>query len=88
MARVPKDRIRERGAYEFFVRLDDAGRPVWTRDKNERGAVFEHAGHCNRSGTDAKTLMRDRDAGPNWIAECVTVACPATPTGRGDCTRA
>ena len=31
LARVPKDRIREREAYEFFKGLDADGRPVWTR---------------------------------------------------------
>jgi hypothetical protein len=49
LARAPKERVRERGAYEFFVRLDD-GRPVWSRELTERGAVFEHPGKCYRSG--------------------------------------
>ncbi|MEZ5401329.1 MAG: serine hydrolase [Bryobacteraceae bacterium] len=42
LARAPKSKIRERGAYEFFERLD-GGRPVWTRDIARRGAVFENA---------------------------------------------
>jgi hypothetical protein len=50
LMRVPKDRISERDAYEFFVQRDEQGRPVWTRQINERGAVFEHAGRCYRSG--------------------------------------
>jgi hypothetical protein len=50
LARVPKDRLRERAAYEFFREPDAAGRPVWTRDVRERGAVFEHKGRCYRSG--------------------------------------
>jgi hypothetical protein len=57
LARVPKDRLRERAAYEFFQRpgrskrpgrLDD--RPTWTREMAKRGAVFAHAGNCYRSG--------------------------------------
>jgi hypothetical protein len=49
LARVPKNRIRERAAYEFFVRLDDAGRPVWTREIARRGPVFRYSGRCQRS---------------------------------------
>ncbi len=49
LARVAKNRITRREAYEFFERLDERGRPVWTRDIGGRGAVFEHAGHCGRS---------------------------------------
>ena len=50
LARVPKDRLRDRGAYEFFVSLDENRQPQWTADIEQRGAVFEHAGNCYRSG--------------------------------------
>jgi hypothetical protein len=50
MARVPKDRITDREAYEFFARLDGSGEPVWTRDIQERGPIFSNAGECYRSG--------------------------------------
>ncbi len=50
MARVPKDRLRERDAYEFFVKLDDRSQPVWTDDIARRGAVFTNPGACYRSG--------------------------------------
>ena len=50
LARVPKDRIRERAAWEFFTGLDDAGQPGWSRDVADRGAVFEHPARCYRSG--------------------------------------
>ncbi|MHB8898933.1 MAG: DUF4185 domain-containing protein [Thermoguttaceae bacterium] len=49
MARVPKDRITDRQAYEFFVKLDDSGQPVWTRSLEERGSVFRNPGECYRS---------------------------------------
>ncbi len=42
LARVPKGRIRERAAWEFFERLDPAGQPVWTGDVTRRGAVFAY----------------------------------------------
>src|SRR3982751_3079487 len=50
LARVPKGRITDRGAYEFFVSRDARGEPVWSRDVRDRGAVFEHKGGCYRSG--------------------------------------
>jgi hypothetical protein len=50
MARVPKDRIRELEAYEYFVRLDPQGEPVWSSKLADRGAIFEHPGRCYRSG--------------------------------------
>jgi CubicO group peptidase (beta-lactamase class C family) len=48
LARVPKHRIRERAAWEFFERLDEAGRPVWTADIARRGAVFQYPANCQR----------------------------------------
>jgi CubicO group peptidase (beta-lactamase class C family) len=48
LARVPKGRIRERGAWEFFGRLDPAGQPAWTSDVTLRGAVFAYPANCQR----------------------------------------
>jgi hypothetical protein len=42
LARVPKDRIRDRGAWEF--RREDG----WTKDIAARGRVFSFPGHCQR----------------------------------------
>jgi hypothetical protein len=50
LARVPKSRIMQREAYEFFVKRDAEGQPLWTRDIAQRGAVFAHPGRCYRSG--------------------------------------
>ncbi|MBI4903014.1 MAG: serine hydrolase [Acidobacteria bacterium] len=41
MARVPKDRLRDRGSYSFFQRIEDGG-PVWTSKIEDRGAVFSN----------------------------------------------
>jgi len=49
MARVPADRIRELAAYEYFVRTDASGHPVWSPDITRRGAVFRNPGACYRS---------------------------------------
>jgi CubicO group peptidase (beta-lactamase class C family) len=50
LARVPKDRIRDRDAYEFFQGVDAGGRPLWTGDIHDRAAVFVNPGRCYRSG--------------------------------------
>jgi len=50
LARVPKARIRERSAYEFFQRLDGNNQPRWTASIEQRGPVFLYAGNCYRSG--------------------------------------
>ncbi len=58
LARVPKDRIDDRRAYEFFQRLDATGQPVWTQDLAERGAVFGHRGRCYRTDVDYNAPLR------------------------------
>jgi CubicO group peptidase (beta-lactamase class C family) len=58
MARVPKNKIRNRSAYEFFKGLDDSGRPAWTKNIHERGAVFINPGRCYRSGISYNTGLK------------------------------
>lgn len=48
MARVPKDKIKNRDAYEFFEKLDSSGEPVWTSDIHRRSPVFTHRNGCQR----------------------------------------
>ena len=50
MARVPKNKIRNRSSYKFFQGLDDSGQSAWTENIAERGAVFINPGKCYRSG--------------------------------------
>jgi hypothetical protein len=50
LARVPRERIRNRDSYEFFQRLDAAGSPVWTADLQQRGGVFTFPRWCYRCG--------------------------------------
>jgi hypothetical protein len=49
LARVPKERIRERDAYEFFVRVEWSGNVIWSHDIADRGAVFSNTGAVCRS---------------------------------------
>ena len=58
LARVPKGRIAERRAYEFFQRLHARSRPVWTADIEKRGAVFTHAKRCYRAGISYNAALR------------------------------
>ena len=58
LARVPKDRLTDRAAYEFFARIDDQGQPVWTRDIAGRGAVFTNSGSCYRTAVTYHPALR------------------------------
>jgi hypothetical protein len=58
MTRVPKNRLRDRSAYEFFMGLDHRGNPLWTKRIEERGAVFSHPGHCYRAGISYNAGLR------------------------------
>ncbi len=40
MARVPKERVAERSAYEFFAGLGQAGEPTWSADIAKRAPIF------------------------------------------------
>jgi CubicO group peptidase (beta-lactamase class C family) len=48
LARVPKDQIKERDAYEFFVRMKGRS-PVWSSNIQRRGPVFKFPETCIRS---------------------------------------
>jgi len=48
LARVRKERLLERRAYEFYAGTDIDGELRWSRDIEEREAVFEHPGRAYR----------------------------------------
>lgn len=48
LARVPRDKITDRAAYEFFTRVSADGEAMWTKRFDERGAVFRFPGGVNR----------------------------------------
>ena len=50
LARVPKNEISNRNAYEYFEGFDNNSNPLWTADIAKRGAVFTHSARCLRSG--------------------------------------
>ncbi|MBM4035524.1 MAG: DUF4185 domain-containing protein [Planctomycetes bacterium] len=52
LARVPRDRLADREAYEFFAKGG------WTKDIARREAVFEHPGRCYRSGVSYSAPLK------------------------------
>ncbi|MBI2479247.1 MAG: serine hydrolase [Planctomycetia bacterium] len=58
LARVHKDRIRQREAYEFFTGVDAIGNPTWSPDVARRGAVFAHPNRCYRSGISYNAALQ------------------------------
>jgi CubicO group peptidase (beta-lactamase class C family) len=58
MARVPKGKIRNRAAYEFFKGLDESGRPGWTKDVHRRKPVFVNPGKCYRQQVSYNAGLR------------------------------
>ena len=50
LARVPLNRIRERGAYDFFAGRGADDSAMWTTNLELRGGVLMRAGNCYRPG--------------------------------------
>jgi hypothetical protein len=50
LARVPKDKIRDHSAYEYFVKADTNGTATWSADIKQHGGIFTAAGQCYRLG--------------------------------------
>lgn len=50
LARVPKNKIQQRDAYQFFSGLNDNGKPQWSTKIADRKPVFSNPGGCYRSG--------------------------------------
>ena len=58
LMRVPFKKVSERAAYEFFKELDKNDKPMWTKNIEDRGAVFTDAGRCYRSGISYNAFLR------------------------------
>ena len=58
LARVPKTRLAERAAYEYFVAMDGRGGATWSRDVARRGAVFTNPGNCYRGGVTYNAALK------------------------------
>ena len=89
LARVPKGRITERGAYEFFKGLGEAGMPLWSGDIAERrrglqacGGMLPLRDHL-RCGAEAILVVPDlagRRPIPWWLRH---LRRPRSPGDRG-----
>ncbi|MDZ4287415.1 MAG: hypothetical protein U0984_05630, partial [Prosthecobacter sp.] len=49
LARVPKAKVRERAAYEFYQGVQANGQPQWGHDIGARAGIFTNPGNCYRS---------------------------------------
>jgi CubicO group peptidase (beta-lactamase class C family) len=58
LARVHKDRLKQRDAYEFFAGWDATGTPNWNSDVAHRDAVFTHTNRCYRSGVSYNSALQ------------------------------
>ena len=58
LARVPREEITSHNAYEFFKKLGSDNSPTWTRDIEQRGAVFTYSGRCRRSGISYNARLK------------------------------
>jgi len=58
LARVRKNRIKDRSAYEFLSTIGRDGKPTWHHDVARRGAVFSHDGQCYRSSVSYNAALR------------------------------
>ncbi|MCA9147115.1 MAG: serine hydrolase [Planctomycetaceae bacterium] len=58
LARVHKDRVREREAYEFFAGLNAEAQPKWSNDVAMRVSVFAHSERCYRSGISYNSALQ------------------------------
>jgi hypothetical protein len=66
LARVPEERIRERGACEFFVRVEPNGTVIWSHDIADRGAVFSNPGTVCRSHVTYSPALKPISAHHDW----------------------
>ncbi|PYI84565.1 MAG: hypothetical protein DME26_13015, partial [Verrucomicrobia bacterium] len=57
LARVSKDHLKDRAAYEFFKSLGADGSPFWTKEIAQRGAVFAYSRRCYRSGISYSSAL-------------------------------
>jgi len=58
LARVHKNLLKNRDAYEFFSHIDKNGEPIWTNDIRKRGGVFFNPAKCYRSGISYNPKLR------------------------------
>jgi CubicO group peptidase (beta-lactamase class C family) len=58
MARVHRDRVRDRDAYEFLVSVDADGTAEWSKSIEDRGAVFQHPGRCYRGAMTYHPVLK------------------------------
>jgi CubicO group peptidase (beta-lactamase class C family) len=72
LARVSRGRIKERAAYEFFRWVNADGRPDWSKDPADCGAVFVNPLGCYRITVSYNAALKRYllcQAGADWKAK-------------------
>jgi CubicO group peptidase (beta-lactamase class C family) len=57
LARVPRDRVQDQDAYEYFKGMNSENEPAWTLDIEQRQAIFKHPQRCYRSGITYNAVL-------------------------------
>lgn len=87
LARVPKDRIRDRAAYEFFAGRDHEGHPIWSDDLDDCEGVFIDPGACLRchvtydAGLKRYLMVMPRGSGDTRFAGGLAIYDAPEPWG-------
>lgn len=58
LMRVPKRKLTEKSAWEFYEKTGSDGKPVWTRDMAKRGGIFQHRDGCLRSAMTYNAALK------------------------------
>ena len=58
LMRVPKGRVTDREAWEFFTGKDASGNPQWSKEITKRGAVFKNPDACLRSAITYHPVLK------------------------------
>lgn len=71
MARVPKGKVQDRGAWEFYAGSNDRGKPSWTSKIAERKPVLtdERRLYAQTYGTNASNLSVISQGGVTYLAK-------------------
>jgi uncharacterized protein DUF4185 len=58
LARVPRTKITDQSAYEYFQGLDSTAQPRWSKSIQDRGHIFVHSGKCYRTTVSYNAALK------------------------------
>ncbi|WP_432940634.1 DUF4185 domain-containing protein [Kribbella sp. CA-253562] len=71
LARVPKQKVQDRGAWEFFAGSNDRGKPEWSREVADRRPVLtdQRRLYAQTYGTNASNLSVISQGGTTYLPQ-------------------